>query len=195
MRFETPLNMIIVGVTRCGKTHYLLKMLENDYKGHFEYIFLICPTYLWNKTYQEWEYKGDKKFFPFFAEKFLEYVTSVFGGTNSLIILDDCASSQYVKNSSGEIVKLAFSARHYGFSTIIITQQLTWITKPYRVNTQILVTFYNPDKNDMRTLLEESVDSTAEEYRDIKDKLKKNEYSTLEVYRRPPWGHRIVYSQ
>ena len=46
----------------------------------------------------------------------------------------------------------------------------------------------------MRTLLEESVDGTEEEYRDIKDKLKKNEYSTLEVYRRPPWGHRIVYS-
>ena len=173
MRFETPLNMIIVGVTGCGKTHYLLKMLENDYKGHFKYIFLICPTYLWNKTYQEWKYKDDEKFFPIpcgqdQVEKFLEYVTSVFGGTNSLIILDDCASSQYVKNRSGEIVKLAFSARHYGFSTIIITQQLTSITKPYRVNTQILVTFYNPDKNDMKTLLEESVDGTEEEYRDIK---------------------------
>ena len=184
--------MIIVRVTGCGKTHYLLKMLENDYKGPFEYIFLICPTYLWNKTYQEWEYKDDKKFFPIpcsqdQVEQFLEYVTSVFGGTNSLVILDDCASSQYVKNRSGEIVKLTFLARHYGFSTIIITQQLTSITKPYRVNTQILVTFYNPDKNDIRTLLEESVDGTEEEYRDIKDKLKKNEYSTLEVYRRPPW--------
>ena len=46
----------------------------------------------------------------------------------------------------------------------------------------------------MKTLLEESVDGTEEEYRKIKNKLKKNEYSTLEVYRRPPWGHRIVYS-
>ena len=94
MRFETPLKMIIVGETGCGKTHYLLKMLENDYKGHFEYIFLICPTYLWNKTYQEWGYKDDKKLFPIpcsqdQVEKFLEYVTGVFGGTNSLIILDD----------------------------------------------------------------------------------------------------------
>ena len=191
--------MIIVGVTGCGKTHYLLKMLENDYKGHFEYIFLICPTYLWNRTYQEWKYKDDKNFFPIpcdqdEVEKFLKFVTHHFKNTNSLIILDDCASSQYVKNRSSEIVKLAFSARHYKFSTIIITQQLTSITKPYRTNTQILVTFYNPDKNDMKTLLEESVDGTEEEYREIKDKLKKNEYSTLEVYRRFPWGHRIVYS-
>ena len=199
MKFKTPLNMIIVGVTGCGKTHYLLKMLENDYKGHFEYIFLICPTYLWNKTYQEWKYKDDKKFFPIpcdqdEVEKFLKFVMHYFKDTNSLIILDDCASSQYVKNRSSEIVKLAFSARHYGFSTIIITQQLTSITKPYRTNTQIMVTFYNPDRNDMKTFLEESVDGTEEEYREIKDRLKKNEYSTLEVYRRPPWGHRIVYS-
>ena len=199
MKFETPLNMIIVGVTGCGKTYYLLKMLENDYKGYFEYIFLICPTYLWNKTYQEWKYKDDKNFFPIpcdqdDVEKFLKFVTHHFKDTNSLIILDDCASSQYVKNRSSEVVKLAFSARHYKLSTIIITQQLTSITKPYRTNTQILVTFFNPDKNDMKTLLEESVDGTEEEYRDIKDKLKKNKYSTLEVYRRPPWGHRIVYS-
>ena len=43
----------------------------------------------------------------------------------------------------------------------------------------------------MKTLLEESVDGTEEEYRDIKNKLKENEYSTLEVYRRPPWGYKI----
>ena len=71
--------MIIVGMTGCGKTYYLLKMLESDYKGHFEYIFLICPTYLHNKTYQEWEYKDDKKFFPIpcdqdHVEGFLKYI-------------------------------------------------------------------------------------------------------------------------
>ena len=46
----------------------------------------------------------------------------------------------------------------------------------------------------MKTFIEESVDGTEEEYREIKDNLKKNEYSTLEVYRRLPWGHGIVYS-
>ena len=51
---ETPFNMMKVGMTGCGKTHYLLSMLEEEYFGHFECIFLICPTYNWNKTYQEW---------------------------------------------------------------------------------------------------------------------------------------------
>ncbi len=46
---ETPFNMMIVGMTGCGKTYYLLNMLEEEYFGHFEYIFLICPMYNWNK--------------------------------------------------------------------------------------------------------------------------------------------------
>ena len=59
---QTPFNMMIVGMTGCGKTHYLLSMLEEEYFGHFEYIFLICPTYNWNKTYQERVHKpGDLK--------------------------------------------------------------------------------------------------------------------------------------
>ena len=36
---DTPFNMIIAGMTVCGKTYYLLNMLENEYKGHFDYIF------------------------------------------------------------------------------------------------------------------------------------------------------------
>ena len=54
--------------------------------------------------------------------------------TNSLIILDDCAQSKDVKNRTSEIVNLAFSGRHDGISTIIFTQQLTSIAKPYRDN-------------------------------------------------------------
>ena len=54
--------MIILGMTGCGKTYYLLKMLENDYKNHFDHIFLLCPTYEWNKTYQDWKYNKDKDF-------------------------------------------------------------------------------------------------------------------------------------
>ena len=48
---QTPFHMLIVGMTACGKTHYLLEMLEKNFKGRFDFIFLICPTFLDNKTY------------------------------------------------------------------------------------------------------------------------------------------------
>ena len=44
-------NMIIVGMTACGKTNCLLEMLEKEYNGHLDYIFFICPTFEYNKIY------------------------------------------------------------------------------------------------------------------------------------------------
>ena len=59
---ETPFNMIIVGITACGKTRYLLEMLEREYMKHFDYVILLCPTFEWNKTYHEWNYVNDSNF-------------------------------------------------------------------------------------------------------------------------------------
>ena len=96
---ETPFNMIIVGMTACGKTHYLLSMLEKDYMKHLEYIILLCPTFEWNKTYNECKYKDDKDFIAIpcgqdSIDCVLKYVVDIFKGINSLIILEDCASGQ-----------------------------------------------------------------------------------------------------
>ncbi len=197
LRVDTSFNMMIVGMTNCGKTYYLLKMIERDYFKHFDYIFLICPTYNLNKTYQEWEYKDDEKFFPIpcdqdSVEKFLKFIIENFGCTNSLIILDDCAASQAVKNRTSTLVKLAFSARHYGFSTVVITQQLTSIAKPYRENIAKLVSFYNPSKKDMQTITDDFLNVEKEEIKDITQKLKNNAYSRLEILLRSPYTHEVI---
>lgn len=69
-----------------------------------------------------------------------------------MIILHDCASAQDVKKRTSKHVKLAFSAHHYNLSTTVITQQLTSIAKPYHENISKLVTFYNPNWNDMKRI-------------------------------------------
>ena len=197
MTLETPFNMIILGMTDCGKTYYLLKMLETEYPGHFDYIFLICPTYEWNKTYQSWKYKDDEKYIPipcdhYQIEDYIKFIVANFKGTNSLIILDDCAGGQSVKNRTSELVNLGFHARHYGFSTIVITQQLTSIAKPYRENVSKLVTFYNPNRKDMQTILEESLHITKDEEKNTIGILKNNKYARLEILLRHPYTHNII---
>ena len=47
-----PHNMLITGVTNCGKTHFILGLLETIYENHFENIVLFCPTYDFNITYK-----------------------------------------------------------------------------------------------------------------------------------------------
>ena len=46
-----PHSAMFVGVTACWKTEFLLKLLETIYKNHFEFIVILCPTILDNKTY------------------------------------------------------------------------------------------------------------------------------------------------
>ena len=98
---KTPFNMIILGMTPSGKSFYLLQLLEKHYKNDFESIFLICPTFVHNKTYQEWRYVNNEDFIVIpcdqdDVEYHLRQVTNYAEGTNSLIILDDCASSLVV---------------------------------------------------------------------------------------------------
>ena len=157
---KTPFNFLVVGATACSKTKYLLDMFENNYKCHFDYIVLICPTFEWNKTYQEWICINYPDSIAINCEQdkvhmILKSASDIYKGINTLIILDDCASSQGVKTRVSELVKLAFSARHYNLSTIVITQQLTSIAKPYRKNISKLVTFYNPNRNDMEVIMDD----------------------------------------
>ena len=61
---KTPFHCIITGPTNCGKTEYLVSKLRGSFRGVFEYIILICPTYIHNKTYRGFA-QGDKRFFVF----------------------------------------------------------------------------------------------------------------------------------
>ena len=45
-----PHSAMFVGVTACGKTEFLLRLLETVYKNHFEFIVILCPTISDNKT-------------------------------------------------------------------------------------------------------------------------------------------------
>lgn len=197
MENSEPFNMIIVGKTACGKTKYLLSMLEQKYLGCFDYIFLVCPTFEDNKTYRSWKYENDEDYIVIPCDQdrvddWLKYVTTNFKGTNSLIILDDCASSQSVKNRTSELVKLGFSARHYGFSTIVITQQLTSIAKPYRENISKLVSFYNPNRKDMQEIFDDYLGTvTKETEKHIKLTLKNQKYSRLEISLVHPYEYEI----
>ena len=46
-----PFNTLIVGATNCGKTSFLVEILSHEFLQKFDYIFLVCPTYIHNKSY------------------------------------------------------------------------------------------------------------------------------------------------
>jgi hypothetical protein len=48
---DLPFNMLISGISGCGKTHYVLDLLETQFRNKFDYIIIICPTFIYNRTY------------------------------------------------------------------------------------------------------------------------------------------------
>ena len=56
-----PHSAMFLGVKACGKTEFLLKLLETIYKNHFEFIVILAPTILDNKTYLSRKWIFDDK--------------------------------------------------------------------------------------------------------------------------------------
>ena len=56
-----PHLAMLVGVTACRKTEFLLRLLETVYNNHFEFIVILCPAILHNKTYLSRKWIFDDK--------------------------------------------------------------------------------------------------------------------------------------
>ena len=150
-----------------------------------------------NKTCQEWKYLKDPDMFAVpcdhdEVESYLKTIVRFAKGAKSLIVLDDCASSQMVKNRTSELVKLAFHGRHIGLSTIVITQQLTSIAKPYRMNVSKVVFFYTARKDDRRNIFENYLCVDRQEEKKIMETLKNEKYARLEILTVHPYTHKVV---
>jgi len=96
-----PFNALIVGPTNSGKSRFLVDQLYGPFRGTFDYIVLICPTFAHNKTFFLIGEK-DLRMFVITCEQhdveiWLKIVKLFFEGTKTLIILDDCAASKDVK--------------------------------------------------------------------------------------------------
>jgi septin family protein len=59
---KPPFNMMVCGMTDCGKTHFIVDLLEREFASQFHDIVLFCPTVEFNQTYidRHWVSKDSK---------------------------------------------------------------------------------------------------------------------------------------
>ena len=49
---KEPHTALFVAPTGVGKTQLALSLLETEYRNHFDFIVIICPTLRYNSTYK-----------------------------------------------------------------------------------------------------------------------------------------------
>ena len=177
------------------KTKFLIDQLHGPFRYVFNYIILICPTFGWNKTYNNFA-KNDPRFFVLSPDsesdeeidELLYCCEEVFSApsslhdksTNTLIILDDCAVSKDLKKRSNKFINLAFSGRHKNISVWVLTQQLTSISKPFRDNVACVISFHNPSGIGTKTLFDDyGGDFNPDEKKHMCEILKSEPFSKL----------------
>ena len=203
-RLRLPHNELVVGMTGSGKTMYLVGHLESIAKENpsLKKIFIICPTVKYNRTFKEWKF-GRSKIVSFIGchqnavnLELKEILSKCHKGTNkelsTLVVLDDCAHSKDIKGKTNHLVELAFTGRHIGIGVVVLTQQLTSISKAYRDNITRLVTFYSVSRKDTKCLFDEYLNVTKTEFDKLQQELKSKKWSKLVVNRKYPYDFNVL---
>jgi len=193
---KIPFNALIVGPTNSGKSRFVVDQLYGPFRFKFDYIVLIYPTFAHNKTYHRIG-ENDPRMDVIVCdqhdvEKWLKLMRWLSEGTNTLIILDDCAASKDVKGRTGEVVNLAFSARHMSISVWALTQKMTDITASFRENVAAIVLFYTPSAKTTKAIFEDYAgELSLDEYKGLVSKLKERKFSYLVFALRHPYGVKL----
>ena len=194
-----PHSAMFVGATACGKTEYMLKLLETNYKNHFEYIVVLCPTILDNKTYlsRKWILDDENTFIVCDVEcKLNDWIgrfTKVFKGHETLFIIDDCSAEGEINKKRDALSELAFSGRHRGHSLWVLTQKYNSITKDVREQVKWLCLFFTKDRDSFEDCLRENdVVPDKNERNRLKESLRNRPYSKLILKCYQPTGYHLL---
>ena len=149
-----PHAAVICGQTGCGKTVFVLDLLEGPYRGVFRHIVILCPTVLHNKTYKDrpWIWGDPEVYVIDPGERLhdcLRALYQVFQGEPCLFLIDDCAATKALTKKKDMLSELAFSGRHAGASVWVLTQKFNAVGKDLREQTKWVALFPCKDRDSL----------------------------------------------
>ena len=109
MFMKEPHTALFTATTGVGKTHLALSLLENEYRNHFDFIVIICPTLQYNSTYKSrgWVW-NDPDVIPIEPGNNLYYliekISNLLTGSVTLFLIDEAL------NECHQLMRLSISA-------------------------------------------------------------------------------------
>ena len=175
-----PHNAIICGRTNSGKTYHTLNIIQKFYLHVFNHIFIICPTYYNNKTYDSNKRPWLSRCKVLSDGQLIEHLNTIIkqhsvggklSGKNSLIIIDDCSAEKDLNKHRTALSKIAFSGRHSNLTTWFISQRYVSVPKDFRENIHWLLVTKNTCRKSFEMLTSENDIIPEEKHKEIKEGL------------------------
>ena len=169
-----PHTALFVAPTGVGKTYLALNLLETEYRNHFNFIVIICPTLRYNSTYKNrsWVW-NDPDVIPIELGNNLYYliekISNLLTGDKTLFLTDDIIADETLDKCHQPLLELTISGRHRGHSLWLLTQSYTAIPNNIRRQAKMLYVWYPKNRMDLNTVDEENDVIGLEELARVKD--------------------------
>ena len=175
---KEPHTALFIAPTGVGKTHLALSLLETEYRNHFDFIVIICPTLRYNSTYKNrsWVWNGPDVI-PIEPGNQLYYliekISNLLVSDKTLFLIDDIIADETLHKHRQPLLELAISGRHRGHSLWLLTQSYTAIPNNIRRQAKMRYVWYPKNRTDLNTIHEENDVIGLEELAGVKAQLKR----------------------
>ena len=185
-----------VAPTGVGKTHLALNLLENEYRSHFDFIIIICPTLEHNETYKSrgWVW-NDPDVIPIEPDNNLYYliekISKLLAGSKTVFLIDDIIADEALDKRHQPLLELAISGRHRQHSLWLLTPSYTAIPNNIRRQAKMLYVWYPKKRTDLNTIHKENDVIETGELANVKEKLKRGKHTCLITRMEHPRAYKI----
>ena len=121
MFMKEPHTALFVAPTGVGKTHQALSLLENEYRNHFDFIVIICPTLAHNETYKSRGWVSNDPDVILIEPSnqlyyLIEKISNLLAGSTTLFLIDDIIADEALNKRRQPLLELVISGYHSSHS-------------------------------------------------------------------------------
>ena len=193
---KEPRTALFIAPTGVGKTHLALSLLENEYRNHFDFIVIICPTLEHNETSKSrgWVW-NDPDAIPIELGNSLYYliekISKSLAGSATLFLIDDIIADEALDKRRQPLLELAMSGCHRQHSLWLLTQSYTAVPNNIRRQAKLLYVWYPKNRTDLNTIHEENDIIEMGESARVKAQLKQGKHTCLIMRMEHPRAYEI----
>ena len=193
---KEPHTALFIAPTGVGKTHLALDLLEKEYRNHFDFIIIICPTLEHNETYKSrgWVW-NEPDVIPIEPDNNLYYliekISKLLAGSKTLFLINDIIADEVLDKRHQPLLGLAISGRHRAHSLWLLTQSYTAIPNNIMRQAKMLHVWYPKNRTDLNTIHEENDVIETGELARVKAQLKRGKHTCLIMRMEHPRAYEI----